>query len=211
MALKLGTEDKKKVAMMAVIVSIFIVAVGWEVKTYFFAAPPPAIRPAVVIQAPSPENSTPAKASAANTTGPEAQKLSNAAIDPTLHLERLIASESVVYGGSGRNIFSAESAPVKMEAQLKSARPSQQEAAATAVVGPPPIPRPPAIDLKYFGYAQGKDKSIRAFLVHGDDIFVAHTGEIVDHRYKVVSILPASVQITDLSYNNTQTLPLTAN
>lgn len=74
---------------------------------------------------------------------------------------------------------------------------------------PPPPPPPPAITLKYFGFANKPGEPKKAFLSQGEDIFIAVEGEIVNRRYKVIRIGPASVEIEDVLYNNRQSIPLT--
>jgi hypothetical protein len=197
MALALGTEKKSQVILVAVLFTFILGYGGWQLYGTF-AGPPTRTVPVPL------QSGVVQKPSAANA---EAQKLTNIGIDPSLHFSKLAESELVEYRGSGRNIFSAESAPVRIEAPAKSARANVAQMHPSA----PEVPRPPAIDLKYFGYTQNKDKALQAFFVHGEDIFVAKLGEIVNHRYRVDAIRPTSVQVTDLGYNNTQTLPLMGN
>ena len=206
MAVKLGTENKRNVVIAAILLAV-VVYLG---LTQLLSGPP---HPQTA--APPPATSTPSgrrkpstEASPVEGSG-EARKVPTMNLDPTLHLERLAASESIEYAGTGRNIFSMNSAPpVRIETTLASARPDPHRA---PVYTPPPAPRPPAIDLKFFGYSVAKNGTRRAFLLHGEDIFDAGVGEIVDHRFKVISITATGVQVTDLGYNNTQTLPLESN
>jgi hypothetical protein len=203
--MKTGTEDKKKIAILAGLLVIIIPAAIWELSGFFSSPAPRPVVPVQVTAASRPASATTSTTSA-TTAGPEAPRVNNTSnLDPTLHLDKLAQSEEVEYAGTGRNIFSAESAPpVRIETPVAPARGTEP-----AVYTPPPAPTAPPIELKYFGYSQSKDKSnIRAFLVHGEDIFMAKSGEIVDHRYKIGSISPGSIQVTDLSYNNTQSLPL---
>jgi hypothetical protein len=209
MALKLGTEKKWQVYLVAAMFTVILIAGGYELYGTFASPSKPAVKlpapAAATAQKPSARPASGATASA----GKDAQKLDGTDLDPTLHLDKLAQSEGVEYAGTGRNIFSAESAQPPPEQALAPPRPQDT----TAVETPPEkiIPQPPAIDLKYFGYTQSRDKSLRAFFVHGDDIFLARSGEIVDHRYKIGAIQPNNVQVTDLGYNNTQTIALSPN
>lgn len=208
MALALGIENKRQVYIVIGLFLIILLGGGYELWDYVGTpSTTPSPSGSTIAATTKGREAAPARgpAGASNAQGSQAQKLSNAGIDPTLHFEKLDQSEKVEYRGTGRNIFSAESGPAVIEPAIADARPSQPE------VVTPQAPRPPTIDLKYFGYTQDHDKSIKAFFSRGDDVFMAKTGEIVDHRYKVGDIKPGSAQITDLSYNNTQTLPLIAN
>jgi hypothetical protein len=212
MALQVGAESKPKLfAAIGLGAVVLLIAVVQLPK--FFGSSSPAPAPMTAPAPASPAPSTAANpSSAAGAAGPaayphEAIRLpSSSALDPTLHPELMAQAEETTYSGNGRNIFSPNSAaptPVNIE-KPKNFRP-----------GPPPPPPgpppPPAIDLKFYGYSSIQGGNRQIFLLHGDDIFLAHEGDVVDRRYRVVSIRPFSVEVEDIPYHNTQSLPLSQN
>jgi hypothetical protein len=217
MALPLGTENKKQVYIAAALFAVILPIAAWEIYG-MVATPSRPVRPATAAVAQvqhaaaitDPDAAAPVSTGSPATAGPAAQRLNDSDLDPSLHFDKLAESEQVEYAGTGRNIFSAESVPVKPETPIAPARPGEPNVT-SGPSAPPPPPKAPPIDLKYFGYTQTKDKALKAFFVRGDDVFMANTGEIIDHRYKVGTIMPGSAQVTDLPYDNTQTLPLVAN
>jgi hypothetical protein len=207
MALPIGAENRKQVYILIGLLVVILGAGGYELYGNFSspsATPPASAAPAR--PRPATAHDASSHTAAANE---EAQRLSNEGIDPTLHFDKLAQSEDVEYEGTGRNIFSANSAPAAIPKPILPARPDSNN---NAVVTPPVYtpPKPPDIDLKYFGYSETPDRLLQAFFVHGEDIFIATSGQIVDHRYKVGAIKPSSVEVTDMAYNNTQTLNLQA-
>jgi hypothetical protein len=207
MALKVGTEDKKKVYIAA---GLGVFLLGLAIYTFkdSFSSSTPAPAPTQVA-APAPAR--PANANSSKSSPHEAAKVASANVnlDPTLHPELMAQAESLEYTGNGRNIFSLTSVPVEIPAPVKS--PRRHDEQASIPIGPPPPAPPPPIDLKFFGYSARQSGVRRAFLLKGDDVFVASEGDVVDHRYKVVRIAPMSVQVEDIPYANTQSLPLVAN
>ena len=211
MASSKGAEDRKKIAAMIGFVLISSVLIYFE---YFYTSAPAAPAPVAAAPAASAGNipATAAPGAAAKQVG-----TTSAALDPTLHMEAMLVTESLEYSGSGRNIFSPNSAPppVVIQKPLASARIT---AMAPAVVPcppncppPPPPPPPPPIDLKFFGLVASSNGTRQAFLLHEDSVFLASVGDVVLRRYRVVSIEAKSIRVEDMQYKDTQTLPLLTN
>jgi hypothetical protein len=218
--MKPGAENRKKTVLLGVLGAILCSGVLYNLYSFFgpSGTPPPSIAP--LTNAP-----TPPRAGSVNTTnartgsnglgavpGVAAQKIAStsAGLDPTLDEAAMLRTESLVYAGSGRNIFSANYTPVaafQPPAHVPSARPNPHPGPVVPIapVGPPP---PPPIPLKFFGTAQRRRGLKQVFLLSGDDVYLASAGDIVAKRFKVVQILPNAVQITDLLSNNTQMLPM---
>ena len=201
--MKIGTEDKKKLTIAAVVGTV-----GLGCAFYMYSqlsvpdSPKPvsAPAPAVTVAAPVASKSKPAVA--ANAIGGQTAALQ---LDPTLRMGPMLVTEALVYSGTGRNIFSQTSVQVEIPKAIAPPRPKVVAPVYVPPVGPPP---PPPIDLKFFGTATSKDGTRQAFLLHGEDVFLASAGDVVQRRYKVISVAANSIVVEDMTNNNRQTLPL---
>jgi hypothetical protein len=212
-----GSEDRKKFYAGCAFAVLAAAVLYFELRDPSTPTPPPA---PVVVTAPNATRGNtssndkdtvatpPGNAAGVATAKPSA----SSTLDPTLHMDAMLVTESVAYEGTGRNIFSAISAPppVAIVKPIAPARPIQAPAPMPVLQqGPPP---PPPIPLKFCGTISSPAKGTKqAILVHEDDVYPAAVGDVVLHRYKLLAIATNSVQVEDLTNNNKQTLPLLAN
>jgi hypothetical protein len=216
--MKSGAENRKKTIAAGALGAVALVCIFIIYNSLFggtSSAPPPTVAPvstparATNTAAPA-QTAAQARANAAHTSAPgvDAAKLAttSASLDPTLDETAMHRAENLVYSGTGRNIFSLTYTPPPppMPKNVPPPRP-KTVTLPPAPVGPPP---PPPINLKFFGTAKRLNGPVQAFLLQGDNVYLASAGEIVAHKYKIVSIGLNSIQVEDLQYNNTQTLQL---
>ncbi len=199
-AMKVGTEEKKKLIAAGVLGALMLGYVGYTFLGSSGSSDAPAPAPAVVIPGGSPTATS-------NAASPAATRIANNRLDPTLHPEAMLLTESLVYSGVGRNIFLPGAPPIE-----KAATGIPKPIATARYVPPTPVnrgpPAPPPINLRFFGTATRRDGSRRAFLLHGEDVFVASTGDVVSRRYRIGAITLTTIEVTDLTNNSTQRLPM---
>ena len=108
--MKIGTEDKKKMTILGVVGTLGIAGAFY---IYSQLAVPDAPAPAAV-SAPVAAPQTAKVAVVRTTAGAAVAKVAPAVqLDPTLKMGPMLMTESLVYTGSGRNIFSASSVPTE--------------------------------------------------------------------------------------------------
>jgi hypothetical protein len=213
------SEDRMKIIAVAAFV---VIAAGIIYFEYFNtsspAAPAPVVATVPTTSAGGSVTSAPARTASNAVRGPAAKAVGtgSAALDPTLHMDAMLASESVVYSGSGRNIFSMNSAPPPgpMPVPLAGARPKPPPPPIPCPPNcppPPAPPPPPPIDLKFFGVITSASGARQAFLLHDDTVYTASAGDVVMRRYRVIAVEANSIQVEDMQNNNKQTLPRLTN
>lgn len=192
--MKVGTENRTKTYVAVGLLAVALILLArWVFSSTESPAP---VRAAVTNSAPQEVHTASVHQ---NTKGKKGAALPR--LDPTLNFNLLKPSEDTKYTGTGRNIFEAQ---IEIPKPIASAVPTPSQSQPPP--GPPP---PPPINLKFYGFASQPGEPKRIFLAEGEDVFIAGEGDIVDRRYKVLSISPNSVEIEDVLHNNRQSIPLT--
>ena len=199
--MKVGAENRKKVAVAAVLMVAALLLVGRMllVDSGPSASAPPSLEQGGAVSAQSVRTSPRRLAKGKKTQSASLN------LDPRLRLDLLKSSEDITYAGTGRNIFlSYDEAPIPKP--VADPRLDKSQAQAQIPSGPPP---PPPITLRFFGFANKPGQPRKVFLAKGQDIFIAGEGDIVDRRYKVLRIGPTSIELQDVLNNNRQSIPIT--
>ncbi len=191
--MKIGTENKKELIAMVVLLAIAIPLALYTTKGIFWGTNASA----------APSVSTPSAQAKPGNVLP-AQDGS----DPRLRNDILEWSRKVKLDEGGRNIFTMQAEIPQIAGNV---RQTQKRDYNVPFWTPTPTPPPPPIPIKYYGFASKPGEPRKVFLQQqgAEQIYVAAQGEIVARRYRVVRIAQNSVTMEDVLTGNQQAIPLT--
>jgi hypothetical protein len=207
--MKLGGENKKALVAACGLGLVAVLLLGHLIFAGPKAPAPPVAAP---VSAPSTQASVPPAPVPAPKSGRSAPAAAVGIPDLSLHLAQLQESQSVVYTPKGRDLFESQAmlAPVALPKIVRSPLKKNAAPVAAAPRTPQQTPAPP-IPLKFFGQVSGKGAAMKAMLSHGGTVYVVSPGEVVEGRYKILSVSPTAVEAEDLFYSYRQMLALARN
>lgn len=230
----LGTNNKKQIwvlAALGVVAAYFVytnLLAGPDIPAASQRGAAVAGQPAAPTVGPGPQPGPPAAKRAMSRAKSEefhpvyldrnpANRPDPTKIDPTLKLDALAKVQNVDLAGGSRNLFQFAPAPPKEAPKLVASNEPivpvhvwQGPRMPAPPAPPPPPPPPPPITLKFYGYSISADNQKRtAYLLDGDEIYLASEGQTLKRRYKIMRIGPTSILIEDLDAHRQQSVPLT--
>ncbi|MCK4738384.1 MAG: hypothetical protein KAT46_00405 [Deltaproteobacteria bacterium] len=176
-------EDKKKIITALLIVWALIAL--YYLVSYIFSEPPTSVK------------TTQRQASSKAAATVKASDLGKLRLD-------LLEKTPAVYTGIKRDIFS----PVKVRRpKPKPPKPKPKPVPLPVVKPPPPTPAVKMFvrSAKFVGFVMSGTE-LTAFLSRGDDIFLVKRGELVDRRFKVISITSTVLKFSDLTTGETASI-----
>ena len=127
--------------------------------------------------------------------------------NPTLRTDLLAAGSKLEYAGMKRNIFNFTALPPQ-QAQHQPAPPRVDDQGPPAPA-PPPVDPPLVPPFKFYGYTVDVQSGRRrGFFTNGDDIWVAAEGEVVQRRFKLVSLSATRAEVEEIASGKRATLQI---
>jgi len=229
----LGTQNKKQVWILGVL--LVIMAYFFYANVLSGPSAPPstsqraAAQPAAAPGAypTSPNAPSPSRRAAGKERSEEfhpvylnpnpAKRKDPRTIDATLPLHLLSNVQGVDLAGGARNLFQFSATPPPKAAVTVAAAGPEPKVHLWVGPRPPappappaPPPPPPPITLKFYGFSTTQDNGKRtAYLLDGDEIYLASEGDTLKRKYKILRIQANSILIEDLDAKRQQSVPLT--
>jgi len=171
---KLGAENRKQTIAAAVLGVLLLLIVAYEFmpSSSTIASTEPATTATGLPASPTNAARPAPHRGSASTSGKKERTPQS--LDPTLHIEQLASIEQIKYEGSGRNIFISQAEEVLIPKVIGKA--NTDNPAGKPWGGPPPIPQPPPIPLKFFWLREPARRTQEDFPLQGRGCFHCRRG-----------------------------------